>query len=114
MIAHDTLTYPPMTDDTGRDAWQQIGPEVAGAHGILRCGVRGIDGQQYVAERIRGRWEIIRAGYYGPGAVTRADTLKGAVQHLNAFHEGETCIHCGHVHSARGHFCEKCNKRRYA
>lgn len=95
-------------------AWEQIGaPDATGAFPVT-----GIDGAAYVArqETRRGQeeWTIARADDHGPGRVTSAADLKGAVQRLNAFHVGETCIHCHHVHSTRGHFCDACGRRRYA
>lgn len=97
-----------------KSAWDQIGaPTESGDYPV-----QGIDGAAYVArqEHHQGRdqWTIARAGVYGPGRVTSAADLKGAVQNLNTFHAGETCIHCARVHSERGHFCESCGKRRYA
>lgn len=114
MTTHDDLTYPDMTPDTGSDASRQIGPAVY-ADGRETYGVRGIDGGRYVltSSLRRNRWEIYRAGHYGPGAVTSGATPKAAVQHLNAFHEGETCDHCQHVNSTRGHGCDSCGRIRY-
>jgi hypothetical protein len=105
-------------------AWDQIGPESERGE----YPVTGFDGGAYLARRERRQnyggpgvagtfrevWTIGRADEYGPGRVTESGSLKGAVQRLNAFHVGETCIHCGRVHSERGHFCDKCGKRRYA
>lgn len=110
MTNHAELTYP---DTTGESAWDQIGPCVADDL-TEYYGVRGMDGGRYVLEGFGGAWRIVRAGHYGLGAVVHSHTPKGAVQRLNAFHEGETCIHCQHVHASRGHHCESCGDRRYA
>lgn len=114
MTNHTDLTYPPMSDEIGRNAYDQLGPCVVDPRGSETYGVRGIDGGRYVLEQCRDGWQIIRAGHYGPGAVVQSGTPKGAVQRLNAFHEGETCIHCGHVNEYRGHGCAVCGRRRYA
>jgi hypothetical protein len=115
VTGHDDLTYPDMRPDTGADAWAQIGrPCAVDEIGNESYGVRGIDGREYVLEGFGGAWRIVRRGSYGLGAVVRSDTPKGAVQRLNAFHVGETCIHCQHVHPSRGHFCDVCGRRRYA
>jgi hypothetical protein len=95
-VHHGMLTYPPARQATGvggclvmpGGAWEQIGAQLTDHLG--------------------------RAGHYGLGAVTHGHTLKAAVQHLNAFHVGETCDHCGHVNSERGHGCESCGRIRYA
>lgn len=115
MTSHADLTYPPMTADTGADAARQIGPAVY-ADGRETYGVRGIDGGEYIltSSLRRGGWEVFRRGHYVPGAVTRGATPKAAVQHLNAFHVGETCIHCQHVNATRGHACDSCGQTRYA
>lgn len=110
-VDHGMLTYP-TPEDPGTDAWAQLGPAMT--DGLTEFyGVRGMDGREYVAEGAGGAWRIVRAGSYGLGAVTRADTLKGAVQHLNVFHVGETCAQCGNVNSYRGHACEQCGRIRY-
>jgi hypothetical protein len=110
-VHHGMLTYP---DHTGGSAWDQLGPAMTDHTGTEFYGVRGIDGREYVAEGVApGAWRIVRAGHYGLGAVTSGHTLKAAVQHLNAFHVGETCAKCGHVNSTREHWCEQCKERRY-
>jgi hypothetical protein len=122
-VHHGMLTYPPARQATGvggclvmpGGAWEQIGAQLTDHLGVMYCGVRGIDGREYVAEGVSpGAWRIVRAGHYGLGAVTHGHTLKAAVQRLNAFHVGETCDHCGHVNSERGHGCESCGRIRYA
>lgn len=108
---------PDISPAIGGNAWDQIGPPlVDGSREVY--GVRGMDGGEYLAELETWRgfreWTIRRVGEYGPGRVCIGSTLKAAVQHLNAFHAGETCIHCSHVHSRRDHFCDRCGRRRYA
>lgn len=111
-VHHGMLTYP---DTVGGSAWDQLGPMMTDHTGTEFYGVRGIDGGRYVAEGVSpGAWRIVRAGSYGLGAVVRSASLKGAVQRLNAFHEGETCVHCQHVNSTRGHGCDSCGRTRYA
>lgn len=112
-VHHGLLTYPEPSA-TFPSAWDQLGPSMTDRTGTEYYGVRGIDGREYVAEGVSpGAWRIMRAGDYGLGAVTRGHTLKAAVQHLNAFHVGETCAQCGHVNSHRGHACEACARIRY-
>lgn len=112
-VHHGTLTYP-TPDDPGADAWAQIGPGMTDHTGTEYYGVRGMDGREYVAEGAApGAWRIVRRGHYGLGAVVSSHTLKGAVQRLNAFHEGGTCRNCGHVNSERGHACDACGRIRY-
>jgi hypothetical protein len=113
-VHHGMLTYP-TPEDPGADAWEQLGPGMCDHTGTEYYGVRGMDGNTYVAEGAApGAWRIVRAGSYGLGAVVRSASLKGAVQRLNAFHVGETCIHCGCVNPERGHWCTACGRRRYA
>lgn len=114
MTNHNDLTYPDMSPDIGADALAQIGrPCAVDGIGNESYGVRGMDGRAYVLEGFGGAWRIVRRGSYGLGAVTRSATPKGAVQSLNAFHIGETCDHCGHVNSERGHGCAECGRIRY-
>jgi hypothetical protein len=112
-VHHGMLTYP-TPENPGTDAWEQLGPAMT--DGLTEFyGVRGMDGREYVAEGAApGAWRIVRRGSYGLAAVVRSHTVKGAVQRLNAFHAGETCIHCGHVNSTRGHACDACRNTRYA
>lgn len=102
-----------MTGTTFASAWEQIGEPVDNVYPVS-----GIDGGAYLArhEMRRGErvWTIARADECGPGRVTQAHDLKGAVQRLNAFHVRGTCDHCGHVHSEHGHGCESCGRIRYA
>jgi hypothetical protein len=112
-VHHGMLTYP-TPENPGTDAWEQLGPAMT--DGLTEFyGVRGMDGREYVAEGAApGAWRIVRRGSYGLGAVVRSDSVKGAVQRLNAFHTAEICDHCGHVNSERGHGCEQCGRIRYA
>lgn len=116
-MPHNDLTYPDMSPDIGASATAQIGPAFNVGTPLECYGVRGIDGNTYVLQRRvrgdRGEWEIVRAGHYGIGAVTSGATPKAAVQHLNAFHVGETCDWCKHVNATRGHACDSCGKIRY-
>lgn len=112
-VHHGILAYPEPSEDFP-SAWAQIGPSVTDHLGVSYYGVRGIDGREYVAESVSpGAWRIVRAGHYGLGAVTHGASLKGAVQHLNAFHLGEKCAQCGNYNSHRGHACETCHRIRY-
>lgn len=112
-VHHGMLTYP-TPENPGTDAREQLGPAMT--DGLTEFyGVRGMDGREYVAEGAApGAWRIVRRGSYGLAAVVRSHTVKGAVQRLNGFHAGETCIHCGHVNSTRGHACDACRNTRYA
>lgn len=111
-VHHGMLTYP--APGVFASAWDQLGPAMADHTGTEYHGVRGIDGREYVAEGVApGAWRVVRFGSYSTAAVVRSDTVKSAVQRLNTFHVGETCVQCGHVNSTRGHACDACRQTRY-